>query len=254
MNSIQFKFFLGFFLSFIVIFASLLFTIIYWDYRDPSIQEESVLGEPSPKPVEQETEIVAENSLDRFMQKFLNGKYKVKDSGSFGYIYDETEDGLISLDEGEDDTYFEEGHIVYFDAKEEKSVFWQNDVKHVLFKEKSEYYVVTNSSDFYYRNYLGQHILQDFVDEYVRNKNFITEVDENTWGWEWKFFTPIDESQRHSMRAEVTLDAQDYVEKIKLFSEDELICTFKFEFERINTFDFEGIIGGYERVHEVSSP
>ncbi len=255
MNNIQFKVFLGFFLSFIVIFSSLLFTIVYLDLRRSPVQEE-VLGEPSQVHVEEETVPIQEDILESFMQKFGNKRYRVEDSGSFGYIYDELEDGIISLDEGDEDTYFENGKLVYFDAKEDMSVLWQNDVKHILFKKTEEYYVVTNSSEFYFRNYLGQHILQDFVDEYAKNKDFITKKDEHTWLWEWDFFTPVDQSQKHSMRAEVVFDQeQNYIEKIMLFDEEEdEICTFEFVFEEVESFDFKRLMGSYERVYEVTSP
>ena len=249
----NFRSFLFFFLSVIVICLTLITSVIYYEFFFTT--ESEVLGEKT-----QETrlqgfnyELTLETQLDRFIHNFTNNIYKVEGSGAFGYIYGDSEDGTISL-EGE--AYFENGRIVLFDTDEDYKVFWSDyNKKFILLENSNEYFFVTNSADFYYRNYLGQHILQDFVDDYLRNKDFIKQIGENAWDWEWFFYTPQNEFSRYSIQTEVIFDEHgDYISGIKLFNDQgEGICSFEFDFVLIDSLDKESFFENYDRIEAPES-
>lgn len=249
----SFKFFLALFLSIIVLCLTLITSVIYYEFFSPP--EPEVLGEKSVEPKLQgfNYALTLDTQLDRFVDNFRNNIYAVEGSGAFGYIYGDSQDGTISL---EGKTYFENGRIVYFDTPENYKVFWSDyDKKFVLLEDTKEYFFVTESTDFYYRNYIGQHILQDFLDDYLRNKDFIKQTSENVWEWEWFFYTPKNEFNKYSIRADVIFDnSTDYISKIKLFNnQGDEICSFEFSFVPIDSIEKGRIFDGYERIDVIEA-
>ncbi len=252
----SFRFFLAFFLSVIVICLTLITSVIYYEFFFASNPE--VLGEKTQEPKLQEFNygFESETQLEQFIHNFTNNIYKVEGSGAFGYIYGDSEDGTISL-EGE--AYFENGRIVLFDTNEDYKVFWSDyNKKFILLENSKKYFFVTNSADFYYRNYLGQHILQDFVDDYLRNKDFIEQINENVWEWEWFFYTPNNEFSRYSIKTEIVFnERENYISEIKLFNDQgEEICSFEFAFIPIDSIEKDSILDDYKRIEgtKVNSP
>ncbi len=247
---IGFKIALGSFLSIMVLTFTILVNLFYF-HSSSQTNTPEVLGEKvvvKSDPYMQDNSILIENSLDNFVYSFLRNNYKVNIDGAFGFIYGDAEDGLISFTEK--DAYFEKGSLVFFDYGEDYKIIWdESGRKHVLLKENDEYFITTASSDFYYRHYLGQHILQDFVDDYNRNKEFITQIDENTWEWEWSFFTPIDESTDYTMRAELKI-GKNFLEYIKLFNGEDEISTFEFSFEKVEGFNEKEMLKNYNQIQE----
>jgi hypothetical protein len=254
-NKLIFPFLIAFFFLFILLGTS----FFLWDRAINNIPEEDkLLNYP-----ELSEKILSQNSLDRFVKNFSNNIYKVDDSGAFAYIYEDVDgdlevekNGIISLGDGSSDTegytYFKNGQLVYLDVDDEIEVIWDEyNRKHVLLKNEKKYFVVKNSSDLYYRYYVGQHIVKDFVNEYLKNKDFITQVDEYTWSWDWSFYTPVDFVTKHSMKAEVKLNPEtDYIEEIRLLDGDNEVCVYKFVFEKVETLDTETFLKGYELAKE----
>ena len=250
-NKLIFPFLIAFFFLFILLGTS----FFLWDRAINNIPEEDkLLNYP-----ELSEKILPQNSLDRFVKNFSNNIYKVDDSGAFAYIYEDVDgdlevekNGIISLGDGSSDTegytYFKNGQLVYLDVDDEIEVIWDEyNRKHVLLKNEKKYFVVKNSSDLYYRYYVGQHIVKDFVNEYLKNKDFITQVDEYTWSWDWSFYTPVDFVTKHNMKAEVKLNPEtDYIEEIRLLDGDNEVCVYKFVFEKVETLDTETFLKGYE--------
>jgi len=236
---------LGLFISMIVLAMTFIVTFVYYELK-PSPEPE-VLGE---KVIQEQIQDSLDNSLDRFMDKFAKSSYEVVDSGAFAYIYGESKDGTISLSEG--NSYFQEGRIELINVNEEFRVFWTDyDKKFIFLLQTKEYFPVTQTSDFYYKSYLGQHILQDLIDDYSRNKDFITQIDEDTWEWEWFFYTPKSELQKYSVRTEIVLDLDtNYISEIRVFNDDEKICTFEFSFNEIDDIDESNVFDGYEIIDE----
>ncbi len=213
--------------------------------------------------VEENNDPFSSTALDAFVKDFLSSSYKVNDSGAFAYVYEEVEDGvevkkngLISLgfgvSETEDYNYFLNGEIVSFDVDDEIRIVWDEFYrKYVLFKEENRYFIVTNESNSFYRNYLGQHILQDFLDDYLKNKEFVTQDSENVWLWEWQFYTPIDMGQKHFMQVQIELDLQSgYITEMRVLDEGKEICIYKFEFEKIDSFDVKEVLNDYVKKDE----
>ncbi len=242
-----FKILLSFFLSVIVISLASIFSVFYLlDNNSENFVE--VLGEKTSK---MENQVSVETPLDRFFEKFTNGYYKVYDSGAFGYIYGDSENGVISLEE--EPVYFKNGNIQSMNYSDDIKIFWDQFYrKFILFNEKKEYFIVNDSSDFYYRKYLGQHILQDFIDDYGRNKDFINKIDENTWTWEWSFYTPVNSLSKHSMEANIILDNEtEYIKEIRIYNNSKKICVFEFSFENIEeNLDIEMVLQDYSRIKE----
>ncbi len=236
---------LGLFISMIVLAMTFIVTHIYYEIR-PSPKAE-VLGE---KVIEKQEQDSLDTSLDLFMDKFVDSSYEVNDSGAFAYIYGDSKDGTISLGEG--NTYFENGRIALINIDEKTRVFWTDyDEKFIFFLETKEYFPVNQNSNFYYKSYLGQHILQDIVDDYRRNRDFIIQVDEETWGWEWSFYTPKSDLQKYNMRTEIVLDiSTNYISEIRVFNEGDKICTFEFSFNVIDDIDESNVFDGYEIIDE----
>ncbi len=181
--------------------------------------------------------------LDSFVSDFIGRNYKVRTLGSFAYLYEDPEEnvqknGLISMGDGF--THFQSGKLTFFDTGGNFKVLWDRyERKHVVLKDEAQYFLVTNFSDFYHRHYLGQHILEDFVNDYLRNRDFIHQLDENVWSWEWSFYTPIKSTQKHSINSEVFVDLDSgYISEIKLFDDDAEVCVFVFEFEPLEE-DFD---------------
>ena len=240
------------FLALIVISLTFIFSVAYFELR--SSNQEEVLGEVdvTERSKEKEREVENKTPLSYFVDNFVNGIYKVDDSGGFGYIYGDSKDGAFFL--GHEHTYFSNGRIVLFPYDENVKIFWRDyNRKFILLEETKEFFPALESSDFYYRNYLGQHILQDLVDDYLRNKDFIPQITENTWSWEWSFYTPKEELRKQTMQAEVILDTDtNYLSKIKLFNGDgDEVCTFEFSFERLEHLDFDSLLENYEEIEEL---
>lgn len=240
-----YKIYLAFSITLLVFCITFALTVLT---SNTGYDEKKVLGETSVKlsPFE------VENSLDRFVKKFTESYYKVDDSGEFGYIYNEIEDGIISLDQGLGETYFEKGRIVLFDFDKNTSVFWDKHNRKLLFWEEQEkYFLVLPGSDYYYKRYVGQHILQSFVNDYLKNKDFIIPIDENTWAWEWSFFTPINQEVKHSMEATVFINPEtEYLEQIKLSDGQRQVCVFEFSYKKVDGFDFSNLFDGYTEINE----
>jgi hypothetical protein len=208
-------------------------------------------------------EIVVENALDSFVYKMVNGTYKINDSGAFAYIYDTVENGApvkksgtISLGEGvsdiEDYTFFLNGKIKSFDYNDDIRVFWDEDnVKLIASRERQEYFIVNDNSELNYKNYIGQHILQDLINDYLKNKAFIKQIDESTWEWEWAFYSPQDYKTKHKMLAHISVNPEtEYVEEIILIYEDEEICIYSFAFEEIEPSVIPTLANEYKEVDE----
>jgi hypothetical protein len=202
---------------------------------------------------------VVENKLDSFISKFISADYRVNDSGAFGYLYTDFEEGkeikkqgMISLDKGIGSTYFTKGKIVLLDYDENIQILWDKyDRKCILLLGKMEYFFVRSTSDLYYKNYLGQHILYDFVQDYKKNKDFIMPLGDNRWLWEWKFYTPIDQLTEHKMNVEIFVNPEtEYVDTMRVFDGEREIGVFKFEFEEIVGFDFKKALEGYVLINE----
>jgi hypothetical protein len=249
-NDKRFKFLIGLFLSLIVVSLTAVVSVFYFKNNYPTSSE--VLGENIAVHDSENNDFDAEleTSLDLFIHKFINASYKVDDSGAFGYIYGDSKKGVFAL--GDEHTYFKNGRIVSYRYDNDTQIVWDDFYrKYILFDNKMEYYVVTNSSDFYYKHYLGQHILQDFVDDYLKNKEFIISMGEDTWSWEWSFYTPMSELTKHVMQTQVVIDPNmGYLSEIKVLDEGRELCVFEFSFEEIDGIDVKNILEDYERVKE----
>jgi hypothetical protein len=247
-NDRKFKLLIGFFLSLIVVSLTSIVSVYYFKNNSPFSPE--VLGEKAIVHDLENSDVKIKTPLDIFVGKFINGSYKVDDSGAFGYIYGDSENGIFAL--GDEHTYFEDGRIVSLRYDDSTKIVWDSFYrKYILFDNEMEYYLVTNSSDFYYRHYLGQHILQDFVDDYLKNKEFITFLGDDTWFWEWSFYTPMSELTKNIMQTEVVIDSNTgYLSEIKVLDEGRELCVFEFSFEEIGGVDFRSILNEYERVQE----
>jgi hypothetical protein len=252
----KFKTFLGFYLSVIVVCLTFLSGV--WYFNAGNFEKKSEVRSVSDVRLPVVNEIAEETPMDSFIQKFVNNSYKVASTGSFAYVYktlendvEQEQSGLISM--GEDSVYFQDGQTISFDIDGDLKVLWDDyERKHILFKDEGKYFLVSNSTPFYYRNYLGQHILQDLVNDYFKNKDFIVQLDEETWVWDWFFFIPIEQSYKHKMKAEIILDLDSgLLKQIRLLDGSVEVGVFEFSFEKSSEpYDVSKELLEYEKVQE----
>ncbi|GEM_PF-2610192 len=206
-----------------------------------------------------ENDFDIDNNLDKSINKLLNGHYRILDSGGLALDYTEVVDGeeqrgslKLTLGDEADPTYLHEGQIRYFNPGEGKEIVWDEEGnKYIMSEENNTYFVVDKYSDLYYRNFVGQHILQDLIDDYTRNKNVVNQIDENTWSWDWTFYTPVNDYRtRKVLNTQIILDPENsYIEKIVL--ENEKSFEFKFDFVALDEpYDKEYIPSDYNLVEE----
>lgn len=242
--SFSMKTFAGFYIGLFVLVVSFAVSASYFSSVGNLNPSQEVLGESISVYKE-----VSSSSIDILMKNLLNSNYKVEGNGAFGYIYEESEKGVVSLENSV--AYFEFGELVMFDLGNGKQVLWdQWHRKFVLDEEKKEYFLVTNKHDFYHREYLGQYILNDFIRDYSTNKDFIFEKEENLWSWQWSFYTSVDEYQKYTIDVEIVGDLEKGIlREFRLLNDGEILGVFEFSFEEYEEKkDVEKIFNDYEEV------
>lgn len=206
---------------------------------------------------------VEQDDINTAITSFMTGKFQVNDSGGFGYIYTKTVNGKaeektgeISLGNGvsatEDYSYFENGALRLYDLGTNKRVVWDmNRNKYILFVNEKKYFAVSAVSDPYYKNYAGQHILQDIVKSYRLNKNLFKKLDGNVWSWKWSLFSPIDYVSKMEFDTKIYI-TNGKINKIEVYSPtgESLLGTFSFTYEQSNITEDMILPKDYTRVLE----
>jgi hypothetical protein len=204
------------------------------------------------------------NELDIAVNNLLSGNYKILTDGGFVLIYTEFENGVeleheieMTFGNGESYAYFQKGLLsyIYIDEDNIKIVWDEDNNKYIVSEEREEYILVAENSNEKYRDFLGQHILQNLTYEYLKDKSSMKELGPQAWIWDWSFHTPINNYKTRNLLNTVIIvnEETNLIDEIKLYDSDKKIGEYFFEYEVLkekDSFDFN-ILEKYTLVEEL---